>query len=145
MVHVPYNGSGPLLTALLGQQVDCAFVDIAPLRPHVVAGKLRVLAVTGPKRSAFFADTPSFDELGISGFEPVGWFSLFAPAGVPEPVRATLSASVMQAMRAPEIVKRLEELGLTPSQASQQAFAESMRADLPKWQKMIQAGNVSVD
>jgi tripartite-type tricarboxylate transporter receptor subunit TctC len=145
MVHVPYNGSGPLLTALLGQQVDVAFVDIAPLRPHVVAGKLRVLAVTGPKRSAFFPDTPTFEELGVAGFEPVGWFSLFAPAGVPEPIRATISSAVMQAMRAPEIVKRVEELGLTPSQLTQQAFAESMRVDSVKWQKMIKAGNVSVD
>jgi tripartite-type tricarboxylate transporter receptor subunit TctC len=145
MVHVPYNGSGPLLTALLGQQIDCAFVDIAPLRPHVVSGKLRVLAVTGPKRSAFFPDTPTFDELGIHGFEPVGWFSLFAPAGVPEPIRSAISTSVMQAMRAPEIVKRVEELGLTPSQMTQQAFAESMQVDLLKWQKMIQAGNVRVD
>lgn len=145
MVHVPYNGSGPLLTALLGQQVDCAFVDIAPLRPHVMAGKLRVLAVTGPKRSAFFPDTPTFEEVGVSGFEPVGWFSLFAPSGVPEPTRATISSAVVQAMRAPEIVKKVEELGLTPSQLTPQAFADSMRADLQKWQKMIQAGNVRVD
>lgn len=145
MVHVPYSGSGPLLTALLGQQVDCAFVDIAPLRPHVLAGKLRVLAVTGPKRSPAFPDVPTLEELGVAGFEPVGWFALFAPAGVPQPIRATISESVIQAMRAPEIVKRVEELGLMPSQLTPQAFAESMQADLPKWQKMIQAGNVRVD
>lgn len=145
MVHVPYSGSGPLLTAMLGQQVDCAFIDIAPLRPHVQSGKLRVLAVTGPKRSEFFPDTPTFEELGLPGFEPVGWFSIFAPSGVPEPLRATISSAVIQAMRAPEIVKRVEELGLTPSQLTRQAFAESMQVDVEKWKKMIQAGNVSVN
>ena len=145
MVHVPYNGSGPLLTAMLGQQIDCAFVDIAPLRPHVLSGKLRILAVTGPKRSATFPDVPTLEELGVPGFDPVGWFSLFAPAGVPESIRTLISNSTIEVMRSPEIVKRVEELGLTPSQMSQSAFADSMRTDLAKWQKMIQAGNVRVD
>ena len=145
MVHVPYSGSGPLLTALLGQQIDCAFVDIAPLRPHVLSGKLRVLAVTGPKRSSSFPDTPTLEELGVSGFDPVGWFSLFAPAGVPESIRNMISTATIESMRSPEIVKRVEELGLTSSQMSQSAFAESMRTDLSKWQKMIQVGNVRVD
>ena len=145
MVHVPYNGSGPLLTAMLGQQVDCAFIDIAPLRPHVLAGKLRVLAVTGPKRSAHFPDTPTLGEIGLPGFEPVGWFSIFAPSGVPEPLRTTISSTVIQAMQATEIIKRVEELGLTPSQLTRQAFADSMQVDAEKWKKMIQVGNVSVN
>ncbi|MEJ8845615.1 tripartite tricarboxylate transporter substrate binding protein [Variovorax rhizosphaerae] len=145
MVHAPYSGSGPLLNALLGQQVDGAFVDVAPLRPHVQAGKLKVLAVTGPRRSTTFPDVPTLEELGIPGFDPVGWFALFGPAGMPAAVRSKVSAATMDVLRAPETVKRIEELGLTPSQLSQQAFADSMRTDLVKWQKMIQAGNVSVE
>ncbi|MGC3987957.1 MAG: tripartite tricarboxylate transporter substrate binding protein [Pseudorhodoferax sp.] len=145
MVHVPYNGSGPLLTALLGQQVDCAFVDIAPLRPHVLAGKLKVIAVTGPRRSAAFPQTPTLEELGVPGFEPVGWFSLFGPANLPEAVASKVSTTALQAMRTPEVEKRLEELGLTPSQLSTQAFAEAMKTDFPKWQKMIREGDVHVE
>jgi len=145
MVHVPYSGSGPLLTALLGQQVDCAFVDVAPLRPHVLAGKLKVIAVTGPRRSPAFPQTPTLEELGVPGFDPVGWFSLFGPANLPEAVANKVSTTALQAMRSAEVEKRLEELGLTPSQLSPQAFAESMQRDFPKWQKMIREGNVHVE
>jgi tripartite-type tricarboxylate transporter receptor subunit TctC len=145
MVHVPYSGSGPLLNALLGQQVDGGFVDIAPLRPHVQAGKLKVLAVTGTRRSTTFPEVPTLGELGIPGFDPVGWFALFGPAGMPEAARSTVSSATMEVLRTPEMAKRIEELGLTPSQLSQQAFTDSMRADLVNWQKMIQAGNVSVE
>lgn len=145
MVHVPYSGSAPLLNALLGQQVDGGFVDIAPLRPHVQSGKLKVLAVTGSRRSAAFPDVPTLEELGIPGFDPVGWFALFGPAGMPEAARTKVTSATMEVLRTPEIAKRIEDLGLTPSQLSQQAFADSMRTDLVKWQKMVQAGNVSVE
>lgn len=145
MVHVPYSGSAPLLTALIGQQVDCAFVDIASLRPHVLSGKLKVIAVTGPKRSPSFPQVPTLEELGVPGFEPVGWFSLFGPAHLPEAVFQKVSGTALQAMRTPEAEKRLEELGLMPSQLSTQAFAESMKSDFPKWQKMIREGDVHVE
>lgn len=145
MVHVPYNGAGPLLTALLGQQVDCAFVDVAPLRAHVLAGKLKVIAVTGTKRSTAFAQVPTFEELGVPGFDPLGWFSLFGPARLPTAVVNRISTAVLQVIRSPEAAKRLEELGFTPSQLSSQDFGESMHKDFATWQKMIREGNVSVE
>lgn len=145
MAHIPYPGSGPLLTALLGQQVDAAFVDIAPLRPHLVSGKLKVLAGTGNKRTATLPDVPTMAEAGLPGFEPVGWFALFGPAGLPEPIRKLLSDAAVDALHQPDMAKRLQELGLSPAQLTPDAFAKSMRDDLPKWEKMIQTGNVSVE
>lgn len=145
MVHVPYKGSAPLLTALLGHEVDYAFVDVASVRPHVLSGKLRVVAVTGPNRSKTFPDVPTFKELGVAGFEPVGWFSLFAPAGVPESIQNLISTTTLEIMRAPETIERLDKLGLTPSQLSRKEFADSMKPDMIKWEKMIKAGDVRVN
>lgn len=145
MVHVPFAGSAPLLTALLGQQVDAAFVDISPLRAQLNSGKLKVLAGTGPKRSALLPNVPTMSEEGIAGFEPVGWFGMFVPSGVPAPIRKTISDAVVDALKTPEIVKRFEELGLSPAQVAPDAFAERMREDTPKWEQMIKAGNVTVE
>lgn len=145
MAHIPYPGSGPLLTALLGQQVDVTFVDIAPLRAHLAAGKLKVLAGTGNKRTATLPDVPTMAEAGLPGFEPVGWFALFGPAGLPEPIRKLLSDAAVDALQQPDMAKRLQELGLSPAQLTPDAFAKSMRDDPPKWDKMIQTGNVSVE
>lgn len=145
MSHIPYPGSGPLLTALLGQQVDAAFVDIAPLRAHLASGKLKALAGTGTQRTATLPHVPTMAEAGMPGFEPVGWFSLFGPAGLPEPLRKLLSDATVEALRQPDMARRLQELGLSPAQLTPEAFAKSMREDLPKWDRMIQTGNVSVE
>jgi len=145
MVHVPYAGSGPLLTALLGHQVDGAFVDIAPLRQHVAAGKLKVLAGTGNRRSPALPNVLTLDELGIPGFDPVGWFALLGPANLPEPVRKATVDALEEVLQSPDVMKKIEELGLAPAQLTGDAFGQRMREDKPKWEKMIEAGNVKVD
>lgn len=145
MVHVPYAGTAPLINALLGDQVECAFVDISPLKPHVEAGKLNVLACTGPNRTLLFPDVPTLAELGVQGFESVAWFSLFGPAGMPQPAVELLSEHIQEVLKMDSVKGRLHELGLVPSALNRQEFAQSMVDDMPKWAAMIKAGNISIE
>lgn len=145
MVHVPFSGSAPLLTALLGQQVDVAFVDISPLRAQLGGGKLKVLAGTGPRRSPILPNVPTMSEEGQQGFEPVGWFGMFVPSGVPAAVRKTIADGVVDVLKTPEVARRFEELGLALPQVAPDAFADRMREDTVRWEQMIKAGNVTVE
>lgn len=145
MVHVPFSGSGPLLTALLGGQVDMAFVDIAPLRSHIGTGKLKFLACTTTKRLPVLPDVPTLAESGLPGFEPMGWFALFGPAGMAPAVKKTIADAVVAALQTPEIAKRIDELGLSASGVSLDAFAKVMKDDREMWAKMIESGNIKVE
>jgi len=145
MVHVPYAGTAPLINALVGDQVDCSFVDVAPLKPHVAAGKLNVLAATGPARNPLFPDVPTLAELGIDGFESVAWFSLFGPAGLPEEVIDVISINAYEVLKMDAVVDRLTQLGLVPSKLTRGQFMQSMVEDMPKWESMIKAGDIRID
>ncbi len=145
MVHVPYAGSAPLITALLGKQVDAAIVDIPSLRAFLQSDKLKILAGTGQKRNPLLPQVPTLKEKGFSGFEPIGWYAIFGPAGLPEPIKQTISEALQDAMKQPPVFKRIEELGLTPAPLPADAFAQQMKADTPQWERMIKAGNVTIE
>ena len=145
MVHVPYAGTAPLINALVGDQIDCSFVDVAPLKPHVDAGKLNVLAATGPARNPLFPDVPTLAELGIDGFESVAWFSLFGPAGLPQEVIDVVSTNAYEVLKMDNVVERLSQLGLVPSRLNREEFMQSMVDDMPKWESMIKAGDIRID
>ncbi|WP_317925003.1 MULTISPECIES: tripartite tricarboxylate transporter substrate binding protein [unclassified Cupriavidus] len=145
MVHVPYAGSAPLITALLGKQVDAAVVDISSLRAHLQSDKLKILAGTGQKRNPLLPQVPTLKEKGFSGFEPIGWYAILGPAGLPEPLKQTISDALQDALKQPAVIKRIEELGLTPAPLPADAFVQQMKADSPQWERMIKAGNVTIE
>ena len=111
MLHVPYRGSGPAVTDLLGGQVDFMFDSITSARPHIQAGKLRALAVTTKQRSASLPDVPTVAEAGVPGYEVSPWFATFMPAGTPAAVVEKLSLALNESMRDPEVKKRLDAIG----------------------------------
>lgn len=144
-VHVPYKGSAPLITDLLGGQLTAAFVDSASIAPHLKGGKVKVLAVTGTKRNRLLPDVPTFAELGYKDFEPVGWFGMFMPAGTPAAVVNKFAAQAARTLRQPQAQARIEGLGLAPVGNTPQEFARTVRGDAALYARIIQATNIRID
>ncbi len=145
MTHVPYKGSAPALTDVLAGNISMMFVDILSALPHVKAGKLRLLAVTGFKRSAAVPEYPTVDESGVQGFNGNSWLGLVGRAGTPKEIIAKLSAEATKILQSPEVRERflaqgVETVGGTPEQY--QAFIE---AEIPRWARAAKASGAKVD
>lgn len=145
IVHVPYKGSAPLITDLLGGQVTSAFLDAASIAPHLKSGKLKVLAVTGDKRSRLVPGVATMAELGFKDFEPMGWFGMFMPAGTPAPVVSKLAAEAARILRQPQAHARVEGLGLMPVGNTPQEFARTVRSDSALYGRIIKAANIRIE
>jgi tripartite-type tricarboxylate transporter receptor subunit TctC len=141
--HVPYKGSAPLLQDLRGGQLTSAFIDMATLRPYLEG--LKVLAVTGTQRNRLLPNVPTFAELGFHSFEPVGWFGLFMPAAVPAPVAKKFSAEVERILKLPDVVARIDGLGLQTGTLAGDDFARLVRSDAQVYSKIIKDANISLD
>lgn len=144
LTHIPYKGTGPLITDMLGGQVALTIASAVPLTPQVRSGKLRALGVTGPKRSPAFPDVPAIAE-SVPGYEVVNWFGVIAPAGTPKAIITRINGELNKALQSPELVKTLasqtaEAVGGTP-----EAFAKVIRADYAKWAKVVKASGARVD
>lgn len=145
VVHVPYKGSAPLITDLLGGQLTSAFVDSASIAPHLKAGKVKALAVTGTQRNRLVPDVPTFMELGFKDFEPVGWFGMFMPAGTPPAVISKFSSEAARILKLPASRTRIEGLGLNPVGNTPQEFARTVRGDAALYARIIKATNVRME
>ena len=145
MLHVPYRGSGPAVTDLLGGQVDVMFDSITSARPHIQAGKLKALGVTTKTRSSALPDVPTLEEAGIKGYEVSPWFATFMPAGTPAPIVEKLSQTLNVAMRDPEVKKRLDSIGAEPIGSTPQAMAQHLKTETERWTKLIQTAGITAD
>lgn len=143
LVHVPYKGAAPLLQDLRGNQLTSAFIDMATARPHLDA--MKVLAVTGGKRNPTLPDVPTFAELGYHSFEPVGWFGLFMPAKVPAAIATQFAEESNRILRLPEVVQRIETLGMTAGGMPTAAFAKVVRDDAGIYARIIQDANIRLE
>lgn len=144
MVHVPYKGEAPLLQDLLGGQLPLSFVTIATARPHVEAGKLRLLAITGTRRHPAMPQVPTFAEGGLDAevfrMNP-GWLGLAAPARTPAALVQRMAAETVSAGREPEAQERIAGMGMDFVGSTPDAFAETYRSEKPVWQQLLrQAG-----
>ena len=144
MVHVPYKGSGPMLTDLLGGQIDMAF-DYAPTAlPHIRAGRLKALAVTDSKRVDFAPELPAMSEF-LPNFRVLAWQGLFAPAGTPNAVLDKLNAEVQAIMRLPDVVARMRDLGAEPVGNSREEFSQFVANEIETWASIIKANGITAD
>ncbi|MEP6721118.1 MAG: tripartite tricarboxylate transporter substrate binding protein [Variovorax sp.] len=145
MVHVPFNGSSPSLTALMGGQVQVAVDTVVASAPLIKAGKIRPIAALGARRLALLPDVPTVAESGYPGFDMGTWFALLAPAGLPAPVQAKLEAALADTARAPAFKKKLIELGLTPSWGPGSALRERVERELPLMRAVAARADIRVD
>lgn len=145
MAHVPYKGAAPMLTDLIGGQIQVGFDNLPSTIGFVRSGKVRALAVTTPNRWPDAPDIPSVAESGVPGYEVSGWFGLLAPAGTPKVVLETLQLAIAQAVEQPEVAKQLRSLGAEPVANKSEDFARDIAADVEKWRKVVQATGVKID
>ena len=140
LTHVPYKGSAPMVTDLLGGQVQVAFDNT--VIPHIRSGRLRGLAVTGSTRLAAVPDIPTPAEAGLPGYEAVGWMGLMAPRGTPEAVMTRLQAEVARALDAPDVKERLAGMGFQGAAGSGAQFADYLKAEIAKWAKVVRDAGI---
>jgi tripartite-type tricarboxylate transporter receptor subunit TctC len=145
MVHVPYKGSAPAVTDLVGGQIDVMFDNLPSAIQHVRSGRLRPLAVTTAKRSPELPDVPTIAEAGVPGYEATSWFGMFAPANTPAPVVARLNGALLKVLADPEVKKKLAEQGAEPYSEKPEQFAEFIRKETAKWSKVVKDSGASAD
>ncbi len=137
IVHVPYKGTAPAVTDVIAGQIDMMLADYAAVSPHANAGKLRLLAVAGAKRSAAAPAVPTIAESGVKGYAVDAWFGLVAPAGVPKDVVAKLNATTVNALKAPDVKQRFSELGYEAIGDTPSEFGATIRSDIDKYVRLI--------
>jgi tripartite-type tricarboxylate transporter receptor subunit TctC len=145
MEHIPYKGSAPALTDLMGGQVQVMFDNMPSALPHVKAGKLRAIAVTTLKRSPAMPDLPTIDEAGVKGFEAASWFGLLAPAGTPKEIVAKVQADVVKAMKTTDLTEKMAQQGAAAVGNTPDEFAAYIKVELAKWEKVVKASGAKAD
>ncbi len=137
MAHVPYKGSAPMITDLLGGQVPCAWADVSTATQHIAAGRLKPLVVTGERRAPLLASVPTLLENGYAGFEPLGWVGILLPAGTPKPIVEKYSKEMVRIVKLPDVRARLYEQTLMPVGDSAESFARTLKRDMALWKQIV--------
>jgi len=145
IVSIAYKGGGPAVIDLIAGQVQIYFSTIPAALQQVKAGRLRALAVTSSKRVPELPDMPTVAESGLPGFEVVGWFGLFAPAGTPKPAIARLNTEIVRILNAPESRERLSGHGLIPGGGTPDELGRFLQAEIAKWRKLIKETGIRVE
>lgn len=145
ITHIPFNGAGPAIGSVLGNQVQLTFASLPAAQPHVNAGKLRAFAITNATRSPAAPDVPTFVESGYPGVESDHLQGLLAPAGTPAPIVAKINAAVVKVINDPETNKRLLDLGFVPVGNTPEQFAKVIDFQIGKWAKLVKEANIKSD
>lgn len=143
--HIPYKGTGPLITDLLTGQINMTIASIVPLIPQVRGGRLRAVAVTGSRRSGALPDVPTIAEAGVPGYDMTNWFGILAPAGLPKPVLSRLDTALRRIVAAPDVREVYARQGADGVGAGPEVFARVIAADIAKWERVVRESGARVD
>ena len=145
MTHVPYKGSGPVLADLVAGRIDLLFDPLSSSLPFVKEGKLRALGLTSERRSPLAPDVPTMRELGFVGYDVNPWFGLSAPAGTPRPVIDRANTEFIRALKHPEVVKRLADLGVETMGSTPEEYAKFIQSETTRWTAVVVASGAKAD
>jgi tripartite-type tricarboxylate transporter receptor subunit TctC len=145
MLGVPYKGSAPAVSDTIGGQTQVMFPSFFTALPHVKGGKLRALAIAGPKRSALLPDVPTLKEAGVDGVEVQQWYGFFAPAKTPRPIIEQLNKALNQVLNDKEITKRIEDHGADVESSTPEQFGALVKSELVKWKAVVQKAKLSAE
>ena len=145
VIHIPYKGSGPLATDLLGGQITMSFDTVTPVLQHIKSGKLRALAVTTNKRSSALPDVPTLEEAGLKGFNIGTWFGVLAPVATPKELVSRLNAEMVKVIQSPDFRKRMDEIGAEPIGNSTDQMAAQIKGETEKFAKLVKDAKVTID
>ncbi len=144
LAHAAYRGIGPAITDILGGQTQALFPGLAAALPHIKAGKMRPLAVTGLKRHPLVPDVPTFEELGFKGFDGVQWYGIVGPANLPPAIVTKLNGEINKMLADPSFAERLSSEALQPMPMTPAAFGQYIRDDIAKWTKVAKERNIQL-
>jgi tripartite-type tricarboxylate transporter receptor subunit TctC len=144
MQHIPYQGGGPAITALLAGDTQLMFAGIEGLA-HAKAGKLRALAITSAQRAELFGDIPTIAESGLPGFDVESWYGLYAPAATPQSVVAQISQATNQVLKTTAAIERFRKLGFEVFQSTPEQFSAFNQSELKRWREVIQSARATLD
>jgi tripartite-type tricarboxylate transporter receptor subunit TctC len=143
MVHVPYKGSAPAMIDLVGGQVSVMAATALTGIPHIRAGRLRALGVTGAKRTAAAPDVPTISEAGVPGYEAVQWYGMVAPANTPREVITRLNREMVTILQAPDVKEKFAADGGDPAGTSPEEFGRYIKSETEKWQKVARSAGIT--
>ena len=143
LLHIPYQGAAPLVTAMLGGQLSTAFMDAGSSRQHFP--KFKLLGVTGSERLSWLPNVPTLKEQGLNSFEPLGWFGMFLPVATPKPVVDKFSLEIQRILKLPDVREKIESMGLVPGGESQDQFAQVMKSDAEVYARIIRDAKISLN
>ena len=144
LAHAAYRGIGPAITDILGGQTQALFPGLAAALPHIKAGKMRPLAITGLKRHPLVPDVPTFEELGFKGFDGVQWYGIVGPANLPPAIVTMLNSEINKMLADPSFAERLSAEALQPMPMTPAAFSQYIRDDIAKWSKVAKERNIQI-
>lgn len=145
ILHVPYKGSAPAVTDLMGRQVDMMFDSVSSAKPYIDSGRLKPLAVTTAKRSSALPNVPTVAEAGIKGYELSGWYAVFVPAKTPQPVVNRINEELVKALKQPDVKARFAQIGAEPVGSSPAELASYLKSESSKWSEIVRARNIKAD
>lgn len=145
LLHIPYRGGTPAITDVIGGQLPLVAVNALEVLPHVKAGRLKVLAVLSPNRSAIYPDAPTIAESGFPGFEASVWYGLLAPAATPKTIVGQLHAEVQKALQTPEVRQRMTQVGGEVMPGSIDMFAKLINTERVRYEKLVREANIQPD
>ena len=145
MQHIPYKGSGPMMVDLMGGVISMSFENLTTAYPPAKGGKLKALAVTSSKRSFLAPEVPTMQDAGFAGYDISSWQAMFAPAGLPKDIHERIYAETAKALRAPDVAKRLQDLGLDAGGMRPEELGALIQADIPKLGKIVRDSGAKVD
>ena len=143
--HVPYKGGGPSVTATAAGQVHFAIPALPTAVPHIKAGRVRILAVTGARRSPSMPDVPTVAEAAVPDYQFDSWFGVFAPAGTPPAIVSRLNKVIVSALNTPELRDQLSRAGLDPEPSTPEELGKILRTDVAKWAKIIKGAGIPIN
>ncbi len=145
LVHVPYKGTGPALTAMLAGEIQVQLIGISSVVPHMKTGRMRALAVSGAKRSAAAPEVPTVAESGVAGYAFDVWYGMLFPAGTPRAIVGKVNADINRVLKSAALGQRFAAVGLEPSGNSAEEFAKMLRAEIAKWRKVVREAKIKVE
>ncbi len=145
LLHVPYKGAGPALTAVMAGEVPFSLENLIVASPQIKSGAVRALAVTSSSRAKAFPDIPTMQEAGVANYEVLSWQAIFAPAGLDVHIRDQLNEAIRKIFQQPDVVARMRGLGVDIVASSPQELADFQAREIGKWAEVVQKGQISID
>ena len=145
MLHVPYKGSSPAIAAVMSGELQIALAGLATVLPHAKTGRLRALAVTGAQRARIAPDVPTVAESGVPRYVFDVWYGIMFPGGTPQPIVAKMEGELTRLLKSPAVSERFAAAGLEPLTSTPREFAERIKSELPKWQRVAKEAYIRID